>query len=497
MLPLINYSQAEAWLLSMTDYERLLGGGAVQYDTSTFDLDNFRAQLTRLGDPHLHFATIHVAGTKGKGSTCAFLESALRHCGYRTGLYTSPHLFRFTERIRVAGEDIPDADFCRLVDKLGRMMVPGCADDADDRTEAQSSFRTVFEILTAAAFEFFAEQGVDVAIIETGLGGRLDSTNMFDKPAAGPLINIITAIGLDHTTLLGNSVAAITAEKAGIIRPHGITIVAPQASDETEAVVRDIVNRRCAEIGAVEPILVKDFCQISRIDNTDNCYSFKSLAENLHSHSELTTALADGLDLCPSLEGAHQAGNVATALTALVQLEEQLSQPRYPRDATPLPWPKLLPTRIKAGLEHTAWQGRFQIFDGTVPVVIDGAHCAMSANALAIACGRRFGARPAVIVTGFLRDKAGTDLLAAIFSQLPVPQAVAVAPPSPRAVSTEHIQNALEQYLEPDLITVANSVKEALALARSIAEKINGYIIIFGSLYLVGPALNELTNSQK
>lgn len=494
--PLTDYSQAETWLLSMTDYERMLGTGTIRYDTSAFDLDNFRAQLSRLGDPHLGYAIIHVAGTKGKGSTCAFLESALRQCGYRTGLYTSPHLFRFTERIRVNGEEIPDAEFCRLVEKLSQMMMPHSG--ATILPENQNpGFRTVFEILTAAAFQFFAEQRVDIAIIETGLGGRLDSTNMFDKPAAGPLINIITAIGLDHTAILGESVAAITTEKAGIIRPHGVTVVAPQPSAETEQVVRSIVSGRCADIGAAPPIMVIDVCNVCRSDGDDNNYNFKFTGENPTGDTVLAAALAEGLTLSPSLEGAHQAGNAATALTALLQLEGQLAQPRFSRNKKERPWPQLNPEKIKTGLEHTAWLGRFQLFDGDVPVVIDGAHCSMSANALALACRRRFGARSAVIVTGFLRDKAGTDLLGAIFHQLSVPQAVAIAPPSPRAVSTDHIQIALHQYLKPHDVLVAESMEEALAVASSSAEKVNGYIIIFGSLYLVGPALDQLAINKE
>ncbi len=354
MPPISDYSQAEAWLLSMTDYERMLGTGAVQYDTHAFDLDRFRAQLTVLGDPHLRYAVIHVAGTKGKGSTCAFLESALRRCGFRTGLYTSPHLFRFTERIRINGAEISDADFCRLVGYLGRMMTDDGETGASPvRPVGDPGFRTVFEILTAAAFVHFAEQQVDIAIVETGLGGRLDSTNMFDRPAAGPLLNIITAIGLDHTAILGDSVHAIAAEKAGIIRPHGITIVAPQPPGTSRAVT-DVIRRRCDDIGAAEPIMAINPSQMSGVAESLSGYRFQSTPTETPATTDLSDALADGMTLCPSLEGAHQASNVATALTALMHLETELAKPEFATSPGGYEWPQLNPDTIKAGIEHTA-----------------------------------------------------------------------------------------------------------------------------------------------
>lgn len=505
---LCNYEAAENWLLSVTDYERLLGSPALQYDTQNFDLDRFRSQLTRLGNPHLKYGVIHVAGTKGKGSTCAFLESAFRACGFRTGLYTSPHLFRFTERIRINGEEIPDDDFCRLVSQMGGMMAQA-TEAEQDATTAAAGFRTVFEILTAAAFQHFADQQVDVAIVETGLGGRLDSTNMFDQPGAGPLVDIITTIGLDHTSILGSSIAAIAGEKAGIIRPHARVVMGLQATRETKVTVADVIRKRCTETGAQPPVMADEFLAwqedpaepAGRADNGDNHprYTFRRIsAENLSipdqalpsSGDALSAALSRGLTVQPGLEGAHQAGNVATALTALCLYEAELA--RYEGD-TSAPAGRLTGERVARGLAQTHWAGRFQVISHAgLTYVVDGAHCALSSNALGRACRARFGDQPAVIITGFLRDKAGEEILDGVFQQVPVVAGVAIAPPTPRAVSADHIQAALEERLGAGAVPTAQSMAEALALASTAAQSAGAYVVIYGSLYLVGPALTEL-----
>ena len=486
-----NYEQAEGWLLSMMDYERLLGSGTLRYNTRTFDLQHFRDQMRRIGDPHLGPPVIHVAGTKGKGSTCAFLETVLRECGFRTGLYTSPHLFKFTERIRVNGSEMPDEAFCRHVERLGHLMAEAHDGNAD---ETPSSFRTVFEILTAAAFSYFKEQKVDICIVETGLGGRLDSTNLFDQPGQSPLIDIITAIGLDHTAILGSSLEAIAGEKAGIIRPHARTVLAPQASKENLVLVKEVAETRCRNVGAKAPRVVPEICSVVRKSDDSGCYTF-TIGHDAGYQSPLANALSDGAVVCPSLMGVHQASNAATALVALLELEQGLmetgAKPRARGD-----WPVLEPGKVVKALENTTWPGRFQVMEKAVPVVVDGAHCAISAAALAAECRCRYGQRPAVIVTGFLRDKAATDLLGAVFHFLPVIGAVAVVPPTPRAVSAEHIEQALADYLEPSAMTCADSMAQGMDQALEKATECGGYVVIFGSLYLVGPALEALQSQD-
>jgi len=488
--PLLTYQQAEDWLLSITDYERLLGSPTVKYDTQTFDLDRFRQQLSLLGDPHLRYGVIHVAGTKGKGSTCAFLESALRACGLKTGLYTSPHLVRFTERIRINGAEIPETDFCRLVEFMGRRLAkPAAAAPPPDSAVPDTppaGFRTVFEILTAAAFQYFAEQQVDVAIIETGLGGRLDSTNMFDGPGAGPLIDVITAIGLDHTAILGNTTTAIAREKAGIIRPHARTVVAMQPDANTEEAVREVVMERCSAIRTAEkPTFVSDAVEIT---GGPEQFQFRW---KMQPARELGFYPETPIEITPGLRGAHQAQNCATALVALSEFASALAQSRE-KSAGSMPHSQqshLSLQPIIDGLQQTCWPGRIEIFKKRqVPVIVDGAHCALSAAALARACREIHGQRPAVLVTGFLRDKAGSEILNAMFEQVPVQAAVAIAPPTPRSASVDEIRSAILQHLPPDAVTSATSMAGALDHAISRAEQCGGYVVVYGSLYLVGPA---------
>jgi dihydrofolate synthase/folylpolyglutamate synthase len=484
---LTDYSSAEQWLLSITDFERLLGSPALRYDTQTFDLERFRQQLTELGDPHLKYGVVHVAGTKGKGSTCAFLEAVFRACGYRTGLYTSPHLHRFTERIRVNGNDIPDQDFSRLVEAMGARMASASSQEVSEMGHA--GFRTVFEILTAAAFQYFGEQAVDVAIIETGLGGRLDSTNMFDRPGAGPLVNVITAIGLDHTSILGDSVEAIAGEKAGIIRPHAKVVVAAQADGQTEDTVRRVVAARSQGVGNRSVEFAGDLLEITRAAQA-GCYVYRLRREGAEglggaAPGEVGIALQAGLEICPSLHGYHQAQNIATALAALMAYaagEHENGQVSH-----------LSPGAVKSGLEHTQWAGRFQQAEmGGVDFVVDGAHCALSAAALGRACRDIYGDRPAVVIVGFLRDKAGSEILDGLFSAIPVTGAWAVAPPTPRAASGDFVFEALHERLHGTEVHRTDTVEQAMADAANLAKASGAYVVVYGSLYLVGPALDVL-----
>lgn len=493
-----DYDGAEAWLLSITDFERLLGSPAVKYDTQNFDLQRFRAQLSALGDPHLRYGVVHVAGTKGKGSTCAFLEAAFRACGFKTGLYTSPHLDCFIERIRVNGDEIPDGDFARLIAQMGGRMAQ--KDDAQD--ERPAGFRTVFEILTASAFQYFAEEQVDVAIVETGLGGRLDSTNMFDG-VGKPLVNVITAIGLDHVSILGDSVAAIAAEKAGIVRSHSRVVVAPQVDAGTAEIVREVVSARCDAVGAAGALFADEVMEIS--DDGLDCWKFQARGETT-GQPGLGQALKGGVDICPGLHGEHQAKNVSAVLAALLAYEAEARRLGNGDFALPV-------DRLVAGLESTVWPGRFQIVEsGGMPFVVDGAHCALSAAALGAACRQHFGDRPAILVVGYLRDKAGEEILDGVLDQIPVKYAIGVVPPTPRAISGDSIEQALGERLGDKRVEMTNSIDAALALAREIGNAVvDGnicgadqhsqvigeaplppYVVVFGSLYLVGPALKVL-----
>lgn len=472
---LTTYAEAEAWLLSITDYEKLLGRTAVRYDTQTFDLDRFRTQLATLGDPHLRYAVVHVAGTKGKGSTCAMLEAALRACGLKTGLYTSPHLERFTERIRVNGEQISGERFAELVQTMAGHLAP--------EADPTAGFRTVFEILTAAAFQHFADEAVDVAIIETGLGGRLDSTNVFDRPGPGPLINVITAMGMDHASVLGRTVQEITGEKAGIIRPHSHTVVSMQPDNATEQIVQAVVEKRCADVGAVAPLFVSENLDIAPHDAG---YALRRRGDDNGQGGRLSleAVLAGGVVVKPGLKGLHQAQNAAAVWLALGAMQRAWAP------VSPALADRLQPGAVIAGIAGVQWWGRFQQekFEG-VDVVIDGAHCGISARALARACAQEYGDRPAVLVVGFLQDKSGGEILTGLFDALPVARAVAVAPPSARAVSAEPVVDALGEFLPADHISSAADISAGLAAAGEAARELGAYVIVYGSLYLAGAAV--------
>lgn len=524
-----NYREAEDWLISITDYERLLGRTDVKYNTRTFDLQRFRDQLARLGDPQRLYAVIHVAGTKGKGSTCAMLEANLRACGYRTGLYTSPHLFRFAERIRLNGQEIPEADFCEMLHLTGGLLMNGDTQGgADGASEAPArSFRTVFEILTASALTWFARQQVDVAIIETGLGGRLDSTNVFDEPGDYPLINVIASIGFDHTAILGETIEAIAGEKAGIVRPHARVVVARQPDSDRETTVRGVMEQRLADIGARHRAMyVADAVHVSTESSagrdgspsrpsgdTPNVATESSTAENDgvtftlkrplddEAQGTLAEALSRGLTTGLALPGEHQHHNAATVLTALTALEAALAAGEGGGQApSGGPWPALRAEQVAAGLQNTHWPGRFTVIDGAaVPIVIDGAHCPLSTAALARTCKQRFGQRPAVLITGFLRDKAGGEMLRVMARELPVALAIPMPPDSPRAVPEAYIREALVAVFGEGKTEQADSPAEALKLAVERASVIGGYVVVFGSLYLIGSMITEagsLTTKQ-
>lgn len=501
-----SYEDAEGWLLSITDYERLLGSPAVQYNTETFDLERFREQLRLLGDPHLAYGVVHVAGTKGKGSTCAFVEGAFRACGFKTGLYTSPHLHKFTERIRVNGCAIGDEDFARLVGMMGGRLCGRGGANGEIKEEAGAQapgFRTVFEILTAAAFQFFMEQGVEVAIIETGLGGRLDSTNVFDRRGRGPLVNVISAIGLDHTSVLGGDVGAIAREKAGIIRAHGRVVVARQPGEGAAEGVYEVVRRRVAEVGGEEVLFVGELLDVvpERVvgpnggeepvgDGDDVGYRFQWKAGAGVLSGKLARLGDDGFFVRPSLRGAHQAGNAATAFVALGAYEDALGRMGDEEAAE-----RIEAGRVCVGLESAVWPGRFQeVVREGVDYVIDGAHCLLSAAALGRTCRERFGERGAVVVVGFLRDKTGDEILSGVFERVKVAGAVAVVPPTPRSASADHITGGLRKHLPPGAICEAVDMAEALKMATDAARAIGGYVVVYGSLYLVGPALDCLVN---
>ncbi|HWC89368.1 MAG TPA: Mur ligase family protein, partial [Pirellulales bacterium] len=355
-----SYDAALAFLWQRIDYERAL---AVSYGERAYKLDRMRELLARLGDPQTRLPIVHVAGTKGKGSTAAMTAAVLTAAGYRTGLYSSPHLQTIEERMAVDGQNCPRADFAGWLERL-RPVVESM-DAAAARLPGECG-PTYFELTTALALLHFAEQRVDAAVLEVGMGGRLDSTNV-----CLPLISVITSISFDHTKQLGNTLAAIAGEKAGIIKP-GVPVVSGVVPDEPRQVIAAVsqaFGSRLVQLGRdfdffYRPPLDCDRCdQSARFD-----YRYTSGPSSRQWN-----------DIELNLLGRHQAANAAVALATLEQLSERGF--RIPESA------------VRGGLKNVRWPARVEVVGRRPTIVIDAAHNLASAIALIETIDESFAAQ--------------------------------------------------------------------------------------------------------
>jgi dihydrofolate synthase/folylpolyglutamate synthase len=349
----MNYREAVKYILSFTDYEKLPPSS---YSAASFDLRRVEELLHRLGDPHLGPRTVHIAGTKGKGSTAAMIASALTAAEHRTGLYTSPHLHTFRERIRIDGEMITEDEFATTVDAIKPHV---------EATNSQATFGklTTFEVLTVAAFAYFKKRNVDSLVLETGLGGRLDATNVVK-----PEICIITPISLDHTEILGNTVAEIAREKAGIIKPGAVVISAPQ-NPNAAAVIKETAAR------------LKN-----RMINVGSDITWRILDWNLNGQEFEVTTKSGAHRFGIPLLGKHQVENAAVAVAALEVLGIDYES-------------------IFRGLASVRWPGRLEILKQEPLVLVDGAHNADSARRLREAIEEYIKYDDMILVIGASSDK--------------------------------------------------------------------------------------------
>lgn len=351
----MTYQEALDWLYSFIDYSVKR---SYRYSAEVFDLSRVEALLATLGDPQDRFLSLHVAGTKGKGSTGAMIESCLRAAGYTTGLYSSPHLIHFTERIRVNGKPIPESDLVGLVERL------------KPHVELVPEIST-YELTTASAFMYFADHQVDAAVVEVGLGGRLDATNVIH-----PRVSVITSLSYDHTHLLGESLSEIAAEKAGIIKAETPVVLAPQQL-EAEHVVRAIAEENNA------PVL-----QVNR----DWHYAAGSRDFEAQKFQVWREGQEDSkVDLSIPLLGHHQVQNGALAYAAL----QTASDRGLPIEIQ----------HIQEGMASTDWPGRFQVLSQDPAIVLDSAHNRDSALKLRIALDDYFPGRMVTMVFGASSDK--------------------------------------------------------------------------------------------
>lgn len=400
-------------------------------------LANITELLHRIGDPHLRFPAAHVTGSNGKGSVCAFIESILREAGYNVGLYTSPHLIRFNERIKVGGREILDEDVVRLYEFVKPHATAMAA-------ESRAKQPTFFEITTAMAFQYFAEREVDLAVVEVGMGGGMDATNV-----VRPETCVLTRISLEHTEHLGRTIRRIAREKSGILKP-GV----PAVTLDQEALAT--IGERAKEIGCPLTVVGLDVTY----KRTGGTLAGQVIGWTGKSTAQVSTVML----------GAHQAENAALALAAAESLESRGW--RIGEDAK------------RAGIARMRWPARFQLIRRTPPVLIDGAHNPGGAKSLRDSLEEYLPGRRVVLVMGMLADKdlaLYADTLAPLTAHV-----ISTRPKSERANAPEEVVMAFKKLgISSEIV---EDVPAAIRRGLDLASK-DRPLLITGSLYLAGEAL--------
>ena len=451
-----------------------LGHELAQTPAHKFDLSHMRVLLAALGNPENRFPTVLVAGTNGKGSTSATLASILRASGLKTGLYTSPHLVRINERIRLNGEAIADDDFATVYDVVDRTA---------ERLVSEGDLPwhpSFFEMLTAMAFEYFARSRPDIVVLEVGMGGRLDATNVVE-----PRLSIITDIALDHQKYLGETVAEIAREKAGIIRRGGVVVTLPQLPEANDVIGHAILDAEARAVNAVPfvpPVSPRSAPYLA------NCTQFpvtgNRCSEDTGLRLRYPMQILDREILVDSpLVGRHQLRNLALAMAAADELHHQGDT-------------RITPETIAQGIRETRWPGRFQVIEaanGHPEYVLDVAHNPAGVwalrSTLSAAYGESAPAREITMVFGVMRDKSVREITEILF---PVAGHVIVTHANnPRSAGPAEIRQAAARIAAENQIEEAVDVSAALARARAIAGA-GGVVVITGSIYIVGEAMRIL-----
>jgi dihydrofolate synthase / folylpolyglutamate synthase len=426
-----------------------------------FDLAHMRVLLQAMDHPERPFPSVLIAGTNGKGSTAATLASILRASGLKTGLYTSPHLIRINERIRVNGEEISDSEFAELhaeVDRVAEKLV----DKAD--LPWHPSF---FEMMTAIAFQYFAHQRVEMAVLEVGMGGRLDATNVVE-----PRISVITDISLDHQKYLGNTLTEIAKEKMGIVRPGGVAVVLPQQPEANDVIGNTILEVGARAINAVPYVPPVSPGSGEYLVSSKNKKTFNAEgAENAEKiggqyfYRYPLQVLEEQILVETPLVGRHQLRNVALAVAAAVELHQQ-------------GFSGITAKSIETGIRDTRWPGRFQMIAaraGWPDMVIDVAHNPAGAWALRAALSERYEGRPLIFVFGAMRDKAISEMAEILFPL--ADRVIATLADNPRAASPQEIQQAAARTGAE--VEAVENVESALNRARPLA-KAESVLVITG-----------------
>jgi dihydrofolate synthase/folylpolyglutamate synthase len=428
-----DYQQALDYLYSFVDYSLTRN---LRNLPEKFNLERMRALMQRIGNPHQKYPVIHVAGTKGKGSTAAMIAGGLQAAGYRVGFYTSPHLIDFTERIQVNRQPISKESLVEIIEELKPHI-------------AEIPELTTFELTTAVGFVYFAQQHIDIAVVEVGLGGRLDATNIVT-----PLVSVITSISYDHTAVLGKTLAAIAGEKGGIIKPGRPLVIAPQA-DEARQVLTDLAMERNAPVLQVG----KDIIYSTGSHSLTSQFFSVAVNEKPESH----------LDLEIPLLGQHQVENAATAYGAILAARKEGLA--IPDEA------------IQRGFSSVNWMGRFELLQKEPPVILDSAHNQDSAKRLVETLKTYFPGRRVVLVFGVSEDKDVEGMFAEL---LPITDLlIATQSIHPRALEAGKLVEMALPYGKSAIAVLP--LEEAI---RYALENVNsdGLILVTGSLFVVAAA---------
>jgi dihydrofolate synthase/folylpolyglutamate synthase len=436
-----------------------LGHELAQTPSQKFDLAHMRVLLEGLEHPERRFPAVLIAGTNGKGSTAATLASILQVSGYKTGLYTSPHLVRINERVRINGAAISDDEFAgihELVDRTAERLV------SEGELPWHPSF---FEMLTAIAFEYFARERVEIAVLEVGMGGRLDATNV-----VVPRVSVITDISLDHQKFLGETLTEIAREKAGIIRTNGVVVTLPQTPEANDVLGNTILELEARAVSAV--------AYVPPVSPNSGQYLVPSAQEKA-GYVARYPLLVMGREIVVEtpLVGRHQLRNVALAIAAAEELREQ-------------GFATISATSVERGIRETHWPGRFQVLPATgehPEVVFDVAHNPAGAWALRSTLSAAYEERPLVFVFGAMRDKAMKEMAEILFPL--ADRVIATQVENPRAATGAEIREAARR-VEVEIDEAAN-VAAALEKAREAAGA-RGLVVVTGSIYIVGEAMRAL-----
>jgi len=438
-----KYQQTLDYLYSYVDYSLTR---QLRYSPEKFNLERMVKLMQLMGDPHKKYPVVHIAGTKGKGSTAAMVASILRKAGYRTGFYTSPHLQDFTERIQVDGTPISREQLVAAVDQIRSHL-------------AKIPQITTFEITTAIAFKDFYDKQVDVAVVEVGLGGRLDATNVVD-----PLVSVITSLSFDHMNVLGDSIAQIAAEKGGIIKPDKPVVLAPQWKE-----AREVIEQIAEERNAPLTIIGRDYFFGEHSRSLDGQTFFLWSKDEQELVNEYISS-GGRTDWEPEhfsipLLGMHQVENAATAYATIQILRD--SGFSISREA------------ILSGFAQVDWPGRFEILQKSPLIIIDSAHNQDSALRLRLAMDDYLNGKPIIMLFGSSEDKDVRGMFSHLLPR--VRTLVATRSTHPRAMEPKLLVELANQFGKHAIET--QSIEEGLAEAIKQAGK-DAAIMVTGSIFV-------------